>query len=105
MAQRLVRAKQKIADAGIPFEIPGKDAWEERLESVLSTLEVTFGSAHADAALAGPHAGFAAEILDLTRVLVDILPHDTEAVALAALVRYAEARRSARLDEGAQWCR
>ena len=72
---------------------------------MLSTLEVTYGSAHADAALAGPHAGFAAEILDLTRVLVDILPHDTEAVALAALVRYAEARRSARLDEGAQWCR
>ncbi len=100
MAQRLVRAKQKIADAGIPFEIPGKDAWAERLESVLSTLEVTYGSAHADAALAGPHAGFAAEILDLTRVLVEILPLETEALALAALVRYAEARRPARLDEG-----
>ena len=100
MAQRLVRAKQKIADACIPFEIPGEDAWKERLESVLSTLEVTYGSAHADAALAGPHAGFASEILDLTRVLVEILPHETEALALAALVRYAEARRSARLDEG-----
>lgn len=99
MAQRLVRAKQKITAAGIPFEIPGKDAWEERLESVLSTLEVTYSSAHADAALAGPHAGFAAEILDLTRVLVDILPHETEALGLAALVRYAEARREARLDE------
>ena len=100
MAQRLVRAKQKIADACIPFEIPTQDAWEERLESVLSTLEVAYGSAHADAALSGPHAGFAAEILELSRVLVDMLPHDTEALALAALVRYAEARRAARVDGG-----
>ncbi len=59
MAQRLVRAKRKIADAGVPFEIPGKGAWEERLDSVLSTLEVAYASAHADAAGAGPDAGFA----------------------------------------------
>jgi RNA polymerase sigma-70 factor (ECF subfamily) len=99
MAQRLVRAKRKIADAGVPFEIPGKEAWGERLESVLSTLEVAYASAHADAAGAGPHAGYAMEILDLTRVLVDLLPAEPEALALAALVRYAEARRPARLDE------
>jgi RNA polymerase sigma-70 factor (ECF subfamily) len=99
MAQRLVRAKHKIADAGVPFEIPGKEAWEERLDSVLSTLEVAYTSAHADAAGAGPHAGFATEILDLTRVLTELLPDEAEALALAALVRYAEARRPARLDE------
>ncbi len=99
MAQRLVRAKRKIADAGVPFEIPGKDAWHARLDSVLSTLEVAYASAHADAAGAGPHAGFATEILDLTRVLAELLPEEAEALALAALVRYAEARRPARLDE------
>ena len=99
LAQRLVRAKRKIADAGVPFEIPGKDAWEERLDAVLSTLEVAYGCAHADAAGTGPHAGYATEILDLTRVLVELLPHEAETLALAALVRYAEARRPARLDE------
>jgi RNA polymerase sigma-70 factor, ECF subfamily len=99
MAQRLVRAKRKIAEAGVPFEIPGRDAWEERLDSVLSTLEVAYASAHADAAGAGPHAGYATEILDLTRVLVELVPKEAEALALAALVRYAEARRPARLDE------
>ena len=99
MAQRLVRAKQKIASAGIPFEIPGREAWEDRLESVLSTLEVAYASAHADAAGTGPNAGFATEILDLTRVLVELLPQETEALALAAMVRYAEARRPARLDD------
>lgn len=99
LAQRLVRAKRKIADAGVPFEIPGRDAWEERLDSVLSTLEVAYGSAHADAAGAGPHAGYATEMLELTRVLAELLPEEAEALALAALVRYAEARRPARLDE------
>jgi RNA polymerase sigma-70 factor, ECF subfamily len=99
MAQRLVRAKQKIASAGIPFEIPERQAWEGRLESVLSTLEVAYGNAYADAAGAGPNSGFATEILDLTRVLVELLPQETEALALAAMVRYAEARRPARLDD------
>jgi RNA polymerase sigma-70 factor (ECF subfamily) len=99
LAQRLVRAKRKIADAGVPFEVPGKDAWEERLDSVLSTLEVAYSTAHEDAAGAGPHSGYATEILDLTRVLAELLPQEPEALALAALVRYAEARRPARLDE------
>ncbi len=98
LAQRLVRAKRKIAAAGVPFEIPGRDAWPERLDAVLSTLEVAYAKAHEDAAGAGPHAGYAAEMLELTRVLAELLPEEPEALALAALVRYAEARRPARLD-------
>lgn len=98
LAQRLVRAKRKIADAGIPFEIPGREAWPERLEAVLTTLEIAYAKAHEDAAGAGPHAGYAAEMLELTRVLVELLPDEPEALALAAMVRYAEARRPARLD-------
>ncbi len=98
LAQRLVRAKRKIAEAGVPFEIPGPDAWLGRLDAVLSTLEVAYAQAYEDAAGAGPHAGNAAEMLELTRVLADLLPDEGEALALAAMLRFAEARRPARVD-------
>lgn len=99
LAQRLVRAKRKIADAGVPFEVPGPDAWSDRLDAVLSTLEIAYAKAHEDAAGAGAHAGYASEMLELTRVLAELLPKEPEAFAFAALVRYAEARRPARLDD------
>jgi RNA polymerase sigma-70 factor (ECF subfamily) len=98
LAQRLVRAKRKIAEAGVPFEVPGPEAWPDRVDAVLSTLEVAYAKAHEDAAGAGRHAGYAAEMLELTRVLAEMLPREPEALALAAIVRYAEARRPARLD-------
>ncbi len=98
LLQRLGRAKRKIADAGVPFEIPSPEAWPERLDAVLSTLEIAYAKAYEDAAGAGPHAGYAAEVLELTRVLTELLPDEPEALAFAALVRYAEARRPARLD-------
>ncbi|MDB5360732.1 MAG: polymerase subunit sigma-24 [Rhodospirillales bacterium] len=98
LAQRLTRAKRKIAEAGVPFEIPGPEAWPERLDAVLATLEIAYAKAHEDAAGAGPHAGYAEEMLELTRVLAELLPREPEALALAAIVRYAEARRPARLD-------
>jgi len=99
LAQRLTRAKRKIAQAGIAFEVPGPEAWPERLGAVLSTLEVVYAKAHEDAAGAGQHAGYAQEMLDLTAVLVKLLPDEPECLGFAALVRYAEARRPARLDE------
>ena len=97
LAQRLVRAKRKIAEAGVPFEVPGPEVWPERLDAVLSTLEVAYTKAHEDAAGAGQYAGYAMEMLTITRVLAEMLPAEGEALALAALVRYAEARRPARL--------
>ena len=97
LAQRLVRAKRKIAEAGVPFEVPGPEAWPERLDAVLSTLEVAYTKAHEDAAGVGQYAGYAAEMLNITRVLAEMLSEESEALALAALVRYAEARRPARL--------
>ena len=99
LAQRLVRAKRKIVQAGVPFEIPGPQAWPHRLDAVLSTLEIAYAKAHEDAAGAGRHAGYAAEMLDLTRTLSELLPEEAEALAFAALVRFAEARRPARLAE------
>lgn len=99
LAQRLVRAKRKIAAAGIRFEVPGPDAWPERLEAVLSTVEVAYAKAHEDAAGAGRHAGFAAEMMGLTALLADLVPHEPDVQALAATVRFAEGRRPARVDE------
>ena len=98
VAQRLVRAKRKIADAGVPFEVPRPEAWADRLDAVLSTVEVAYAKAHEDAAGSGAHAGYASEMLGLTRVLAELLPHEPESLALAAIVRFAEARRPARLD-------
>ncbi|HST92796.1 MAG TPA: DUF6596 domain-containing protein, partial [Brevundimonas sp.] len=97
LAQRLVRAKRKIAEAGVPFEVPDRSLWSERLDAVLSTLEVAYTQAHADAAMAGPHADFAREMMRLTGLLADLVPDDAEVQSLAATVRFTEARRPARL--------
>jgi RNA polymerase sigma-70 factor (ECF subfamily) len=102
LQQRLVRAKRKIAEAAIPFEFPGPNAWPERLDAVLSTLEIAYAKAYEDAGGRGPHAGYAAEILHLSKTLLQLLPDDAEVWALAALVRFTEARRRARLDKQGQ---
>jgi RNA polymerase sigma-70 factor (ECF subfamily) len=98
LAQRLVRAKRKIAEAGVSFEVPGPEHWGERLAAVLSTLEVAYAKAHEDAAGSGRHAGFAREMLEVTALLCDMLPREAEVLALAATIRFAEARRPARKD-------
>jgi RNA polymerase sigma-70 factor, ECF subfamily len=98
LAQRLVRAKRKIAEAGVSFEVPVPEHWAERLAAVLSTLEIAYAKAHEDAAGTGPHAGFAREMLDVTALLSEMLPDEAEVLALAATFRFAEARRPARTD-------
>ena len=83
-----------------PFAIPGPEAWAERLEAVLSTLEIAYAKAHEDAAGAGPHAGYANEMLELTAGAGRAAARRAgEVLALAALVRYAEARRPARVGD------
>lgn len=98
LAQRLVRAKHKIAEAGVPFELPSRESWPERMEAVLSTLEIAYAKAHEDASGVSSHAGFAVEMLHLSKLLTELVPQAGEAFALAALIRYAEARRPARVD-------
>lgn len=66
LAQRLVRAKRKITEAGIPFELPSPESWPERMKAVLSTLEIAYSKAHEDASGTGSHAGFAVEMLHVT---------------------------------------
>src|SRR5258708_18027418 len=99
MAQRLTRAKRKIRDARIRFEIPEPDAWAERLEAVLATLEIAYAQAYEDAALASDAAGLAAETLRLSGLLAELLPDEPEVLGLAALSRLTASRRRPRLDD------
>ena len=100
MLQRITRAKQKIRAAGVPFEVPGREAWPDRLSAVLSTLEIAYLQAYEDAAGATDTAPFAAEVLRLSGLMAELTPDEPEVLALAALVRFAEARRPARMDDG-----
>jgi RNA polymerase sigma-70 factor (ECF subfamily) len=94
MAQRLVRAKAKIRDAGIRFREPEPDALADRLPPVLSAIYAAFGAGWEESA-AG-ETGLAHEAIFLARLLVALLPDQPEARGLLALMLYCEARRPAR---------
>ena len=100
MAQRLVRAKGKIRDAGIPYEVPSAEQLPERLTSVLATLYLIFNEGYfASSSEALIRTELADEAIRLARVLVETLPGDSEARALLALMLLQHSRRKARLDE------
>jgi RNA polymerase sigma-70 factor (ECF subfamily) len=99
MGQRLVRAKAKIRDAGIPYEVPSAEQLPERLTSVLATLYLIFNEGYfASRSDALIRTELADEAIRLTRVLVEMLPGDPEARALLALMLLQHSRREARLD-------
>jgi RNA polymerase sigma-70 factor (ECF subfamily) len=96
MAQRLVRAKKRIRDAGIAFVLPERDDLAGRLPSV---LEAVYGAYSIDWQLApqgAPIESLSAEALHLALVLAELLPDEPEVLGLAALVCLSEARRPAR---------
>ncbi|HVH18674.1 MAG TPA: RNA polymerase sigma factor [Myxococcota bacterium] len=99
MRQRLVRAKSKIRQAGIPFEVPEREQLAERLESVLDAIYAVFSEGWSDPA--GSEArrrNLAEEGIWLGRLVVSLLPDEPEALGLLALMLYAQARRDARRD-------
>lgn len=97
MGQRLVRAKAKIRDAGIAFEVPEAHELPPRLDAVLEAIYAAYGSGWEDAAGADARGhGLADEALWLARVLVQRLPTEPEARGLLALILYCESRRQAR---------
>ena len=97
MSQRLVRAKAKIRDAGIAFEVPGKDELAPRLDAVLAALYVAYGAGWEDIAAAGPlRPDLVDEVVALARLMVELLPGEPEPRGLLALMLYCEARRQAR---------
>ena len=99
LAQRLVRAKKKIRDAGIPYRVPPADLLPERLDGVLRVLYLVFNEGYA--ASSGDslvRRELSAEAIRLTRLVVSLLPDEPEATGLLALMLLHDARREARTD-------
>jgi RNA polymerase sigma-70 factor (ECF subfamily) len=97
MGQRLVRAKARIREAGIPFEVPGPDDLPARLDPVLHAIYAAFGAGWDDAAGVDPRRrGLAVEAIWLARILVKLVPEEPEARGLLSLLLHCEARRAAR---------
>jgi RNA polymerase sigma-70 factor (ECF subfamily) len=97
MGQRLSRAKTKIRDAGIAFEVPDRHELPVRLDAVLDAIYVAYGSGWEDFAGADPRRrGLTSEAIWLARMLLDLLPDEPEARGLLALMLYCDARGPAR---------
>ena len=103
LAQRLVRAKRKIRDAGIPYRVPPTELLPERLDGVLRVLYLVFNEGYAassgDALI---RRELCAEAIRLARVVVSLLPDEPEARGLLALMLLHDARREARVGAGGE---
>lgn len=98
IAQRLVRAKRKIRDARVPFDVPDRAAMPERLPAV---LEAIYGAYAMDWMNDEKARDMAGEALYLAELMATLLPDEPEALGLAALIGFAHARRTARTRDRA----
>ena len=104
MGQRLSRAKAKIRDAGIPFEIPGDEQLPGRTRSVLDAIYAAYGTGWDDPQGTDPkRRGLTHEAARLSRLVVDLQPDDAEAHGLLALILHSDARQRARRDDAGRF--
>jgi predicted RNA polymerase sigma factor len=102
VAQRIVRAKRKIASAGIPYRVPGPEELPGRLPEVLAVLYLLFNEGHLATSGSGWRRDLSQDALWLTGLLCRLLPGEPEALGLLALMRLHLARADARFtDTGA----
>src|SRR5439155_23987833 len=94
MKRRLVRAKQKIKQAGIPFRVPPDHLLPERLAAVLAVVYLIFNEGY------GGRVDLAAEAIRLGRALAELMPDEAEVHGLLALMLLHDARRKARFADG-----
>jgi RNA polymerase sigma factor (sigma-70 family) len=97
MSQRLVRAKSKIRDAGIPFRVPEPPEWNERVAYVLDAIYSAYTTGWESLMDASStHHALAGEAIAIGQTLVQLMPDEPEAYGLVALMLHCEARREAR---------
>lgn len=99
MGQRLVRAKTRIRETGIPFRVPERAELGERLDAVLEAIYAAFAEGWSDpAGTETQRRNLATEGIWLGRLVASLMPDEPEALGLLALMLFAEARRAARRD-------
>ena len=98
MAQRLVRARRKIDHAAIPYRTPPPELLEERLNGVLAVLYLAFNAGYSDLTL----VDVSASALSLAEAVVDLMPLESEARGLLALILMQGSRRDARLSRAGE---
>jgi len=96
MGQRLVRAKSKIRQAGIPFRLPERADLRDRLDAVLGAIYAAFSQGWSDPGSEPRRRNLAEEGIWLGRLVVSLTPQEPEALGLLAMMLHAEARRGAR---------
>ena len=104
MSQRLVRAKNKIRDAAIPFRVPDPPEWNERISFVLDAIYSAYSTGWESLIeVSSTHHALAGDAIAIGRTLAQLMPAEPEAHGLLALMLHCEARRAARYTSNGEY--